>query len=85
MLYDSNTHYFYSILVIILSVVSFYVFFYLMSLFQIFETFGYYNEMTSFPLFHISNVLFILMTFPLESFFYFIKTDFTEAKEKIER
>jgi hypothetical protein len=72
-------------LVLIFSVGSFYFLFYLMSMFQIFETFGYFLEMTSFPLFHIANVLFALVTFPIESFFYFIKTDYTEAKEKIER
>jgi hypothetical protein len=36
----------------------------------------------TYPLFHACNILFVLITFPVETFFTFVKTDITESKEK---
>ena len=63
---------------------SYYAIYYLMNMFLVFETFGYFNETLTFPLFHSCNMFFALMPIPIEAFFFYVKKYHTEEKEKIE-
>mmetsp|Transcript_29097 Transcript_29097/g.21639 ORF Transcript_29097/g.21639 Transcript_29097/m.21639 type:complete len:144 (+) Transcript_29097:1177-1608(+) len=67
-LYDTHSHYHFTIMSVTASMISFYVIFYLMNLIWVFEIYGYFWEMLSFPIFHIWNLFSLLVIFPFCSF-----------------
>ena len=79
--YDSNSHTVYSIVIILGSVGSFYVFFYLENLWKPCELYGLFPEIHSIPIYYFAVIYVILFTFPLDMFLNFIDKAYKEDRQ----
>jgi hypothetical protein len=90
-LYGSFSHTIWSILIIIGSVLSFYVGFFLLSYVHLPTLDRMFEEMISYPVFYINQIFFFFVTFPVDRFLYFIQetqresVNIIEKKEKAEK
>lgn len=80
-LYDSNSHTWYSILIIFLSIGSFYVFFYLENLWKPCELFGLFPEMHKMPVYYLATIFMVLITFPIDMFLLFVDNRIREDRK----
>ena len=79
-LYDSNSHTYYSVIIIMLSIGSFYVFFYLENLWKPCELFGLFPEIHSMPVYFFATLYIILVTFPIDMFLLFCDKTYKEDR-----
>jgi hypothetical protein len=72
-------------MVILLSIASFYLVFFLFNILPFNDLFFYFFESLTYPIFFVCNALFLLVTFPVETFVEGLKRDYKETKERREK
>jgi hypothetical protein len=71
-LYSSFSHYTWSVLMIFMSVGSFFVIFFLFSMLGVSTLDHLFTEIITYPIFGLNLFLFFTVTFPIDRFLYFI-------------
>jgi magnesium-transporting ATPase (P-type) len=84
-LFDSYSHYWFSVFFILGSIASYFAVVFLFNLLEISSLYGIFFESIAFPVYFITVVFFLFLTFPLDSFLYFINTAITEGRERVEK
>ena len=77
---DSNSHTWYSLMIIALSIGSFYIFFYLENLWKPCELFGLFPEIHSMPTYYLLVIFIFLFSFPVDMFILFVDSKINEER-----